>query len=120
MSYGHLEKVYENALGHRLRKQGPVIAQRYALNVFDEDGTVLGDYLADLFVENVLIVEDVVSSGGQIIESVTMLRDDRINISQALCVIDRETGGCEKLKEAGIELISLFKQSELDAITSRT
>jgi orotate phosphoribosyltransferase len=85
-----------------------------------EHGTCRYSEGADLFNKNVLIVEDVVSSGGQIIESVTMLRDDRINISQALCVIDRETGGCEKLKEAGIELISLFKQSELDAITSRT
>ncbi|MEX2172822.1 MAG: GxxExxY protein [Pirellulaceae bacterium] len=54
---GHLEKIYENALGHRLRKQGLRAIQQHPLAVFDEDGTILGEYYADLFVENCLIVE---------------------------------------------------------------
>ena len=54
---GHLEKVYENALVHRLRKQGIQVIPQHPLKVYDEDGTVIGDYFADLFVENVLIVE---------------------------------------------------------------
>jgi GxxExxY protein len=54
---GHLEKVYENALVHRPRKQGLRVQQQHPLNVYDEDGTVLGEYYADLFVENQLIVE---------------------------------------------------------------
>lgn len=70
---------------------------------------------ADLSGKRVLLIEDVVSSGGAIIDAATKLRDDGIEITQALCVIDRETGGYEKLKEHGIELLSLFKQSELDA-----
>ena len=54
---GHLEKVYENALVHRLRKQGLKAEQQHRLMVYDEDGTVLGEYFADLFVEDTLIVE---------------------------------------------------------------
>src|SRR3954464_10742683 len=54
---GHLEKVYENALVHRLRKRGLEVKQQHPINVFDEDGTPIGDYLADLLVENVLIIE---------------------------------------------------------------
>ena len=54
---GHLEKVYENALAHRLRKQGLKVQQQYSLTVYDEDGTVLGDYVADLYIEGCLIVE---------------------------------------------------------------
>jgi GxxExxY protein len=54
---GHLEKVYENGLAHRLCKAGLQIEQQWPLQVFDEDGTLLGDYLADLFVANRLIVE---------------------------------------------------------------
>ncbi len=54
---GHLEKVYENALVHRLRKQGLQVLQQHPLNVIDEDGTVLGEYFADLFIEGQLIVE---------------------------------------------------------------
>ena len=53
---GHLEKVYENALAHRLRKQGLKVEQQHPLAVFDEDGT-LGEYYADLFVEGCLVVE---------------------------------------------------------------
>lgn len=55
--HGHLEKVYENALAHRLRKGGLDVKQQHPLKVQDEDGTLIGDYLADLMVENVLIVE---------------------------------------------------------------
>jgi GxxExxY protein len=54
---GHLEKVYENALAHRLIKQGLKVLQQHPLNVYDEDGTILGEYFADLFVEDCLIVE---------------------------------------------------------------
>jgi GxxExxY protein len=54
---GHLEKVYENGLAHRLRKLGLSVEQQYPLQVQDEDGTVLGDYFADLFIEGCLIVE---------------------------------------------------------------
>lgn len=57
LRHGHLEKVYENGLAHRLRKAGVHVEQQHGLQVLDEDGTVLGDYLADLFVENELIVE---------------------------------------------------------------
>lgn len=55
--HGHLEKIYENALVHRLRKQGFVVTQQHPLNVYDEDGTLLGEFFADLFVEDQLIVE---------------------------------------------------------------
>ena len=54
---GHLEKVYENALAHRLTKQGIFVQQQHPLSVFDEDGTVLGEYFADLFLNKQLIVE---------------------------------------------------------------
>src|ERR1017187_1154123 len=55
--HGHLEKVYENALAHRLRKLGLDVKQQYPLKVYDEDGTLIGDYNADLFVDNRLIIE---------------------------------------------------------------
>jgi GxxExxY protein len=54
---GHLEKVYENGLLHRLRKQSIAVDPQWPLKVFDEDGTVLGEYLADLFVDHRLLVE---------------------------------------------------------------
>jgi GxxExxY protein len=55
--HGHLEKVYENALAHRLRKAGFGVEQQHPIKVYDEDGTLIGDYIADLLVEGELIVE---------------------------------------------------------------
>jgi len=55
--FGHFEKVYENALVHRLRKKGLRIEQQVPMPVHDEDGTVLGDYVADLRINGELIVE---------------------------------------------------------------
>jgi GxxExxY protein len=55
--HGHLEKVYENALAHRLRKSGIDVKQQHPLTVVDEDGTIVGEYLADLVIDGQLIVE---------------------------------------------------------------
>ena len=44
-------------MAHRLRKIGLQAEQHFPLTVYDEDGTVIGDYVADLFVEGCLIVE---------------------------------------------------------------
>lgn len=54
---GHLEKVYENALAHRLRKAGLDVKQQHPIIVYDEDGTEIGDYYADLIIEDILIIE---------------------------------------------------------------
>ena len=57
LRHGHLEKIYENALVHRLRKQGIKVEPQPELSVYDEDGTLRGQMVADLFIEDVLIVE---------------------------------------------------------------
>jgi len=57
LGHGHLEKVYENALAHRLRKSGLEVAQQQSIRVFDEDGTLIGDYFADLLVAGQLLIE---------------------------------------------------------------
>lgn len=63
--------------------------------------------------KHVTIVEDVVTSGGQIILSHQDLIDTGANVTAAVCVIDRQDGGREKLSAAGIKLHSLFSKSDL-------
>lgn len=53
---GFLEKVYENALFHELGKHGIEVVQQHAIKV-NYDGIVVGDYVADLLVENEVLVE---------------------------------------------------------------
>ena len=53
---GFLEKVYENALAHELRSAGLKVAQQTAVKVLYHD-VVVGEYFADLVVEDALVVE---------------------------------------------------------------
>jgi GxxExxY protein len=53
---GFLEKVYENALAHELRKAGLSVAQQHAI-VAKYDGVVVGEYVADLLVGSLVLVE---------------------------------------------------------------
>jgi GxxExxY protein len=57
LRHGHFEQVYENGLAHRLRKMGLSVQQQHPMTVLDEDRMVLGEYVADLFVNRTLIVE---------------------------------------------------------------
>lgn len=59
------------------------------------------------------IVEDVVTSGGQVVASCGDLRERGGIVETALCVIDRESGGAEALSAIGVELRPLFRMSEL-------
>ncbi len=54
---GYLEKVYENALTHRLRKCGMRVTQQQPITIRDEDGTVIGEYFGDIMVNEVLLIE---------------------------------------------------------------
>ena len=53
---GFLEKVYENALAHELRKAGLAVQQQAGIAV-NYDGVIVGDYVADLLVGNEVLVE---------------------------------------------------------------
>ena len=53
---GFLEKCYENALAHELRKAGLRVEQQVSLKVW-YDGIVVGEYVADMIVEGVVLVE---------------------------------------------------------------
>ena len=60
---GFLEKVYENALAHQLRKDGMKIEQQRPIKVYYDD-VLVGDYFADLIAEGAVIVE--LKSGSRI------------------------------------------------------
>lgn len=62
-----------------------------------------------------LVVEDVVTSGGQIVASTSELRERGAVIEQAVCVLDRQAGGRETLAQSGIELRPLLTAADLDA-----
>jgi GxxExxY protein len=56
LGYGFLERVYENALAHELRKRGYEVVQQASITVFYED-VVVGEYYADLLVNSIIVIE---------------------------------------------------------------
>ena len=67
----------------------------------------------DLSGLRLLMVEDVVTTGGQMVLSTDDLRAAGAVITDALCVIDRESGGPDMLAQSGVTLQSLFTMTEL-------
>lgn len=82
-------------------------AKEYGTRRLAEGGEVQGRRL--------LIVEDVVTSGGQVVISTQELKERGATITHAVCVIDRQAGGTEALAAEGVELRALFTKSELEA-----
>jgi orotate phosphoribosyltransferase len=67
----------------------------------------------DIASRRVAVIEDVVTSGGQVIESCRELRHREADIATVLCVIDREAGGRENLAAEGLDLRPLFTMGQL-------
>ena len=55
LGVGYLEKVYENALAHRLLKVGMDVQTQIPIQVRDEDGYIIGEYVADMIVDGILV-----------------------------------------------------------------
>jgi orotate phosphoribosyltransferase len=80
-------------------------AKTYGTCRLAEGGEVAGRRIA--------VIEDVVTTGGQVIESCRELRDREADIAAVLCVIDREAGGRDSLAGEGLDLRALFTMSQL-------
>jgi len=63
--------------------------------------------------ERVAVVEDIVTSGGAALMAAEALREAGLVVSDLFCVVDREEGGAEAARAAGLELRPLFTSSAL-------
>lgn len=62
LGVGYLEKVYENGLKHRLEKAGFKVQTQVPIQICDEDGFVLGDYVANMVVDGLIVELKAVST----------------------------------------------------------
>jgi orotate phosphoribosyltransferase len=67
----------------------------------------------DVAGRRLVVVEDVVTSGGAVVDSCRALRSEGAEVAVALCVIDREAGGPANLADVGVELRPLFTMTQL-------
>lgn len=69
---------------------------------------------ADIEGSHLVIIEDVVTSGGAVMDAVRELRDRGAVVETVVCVIDREATGRENLENLGLTFKPLFTKSELE------
>lgn len=72
-------------------------------------GTIVGDVAG----KNVLLVEDVTTSGGSTLYGLEALRSAGAHVDRIVTVVDREAGAREALAEKGAALLALVQVSEL-------
>ncbi len=63
--------------------------------------------------DKVIVVEDVVTTGDSVIKALNAIQDLGAEVQMVLVIVDREEGGVEKFKEAGVEYRPIFRISEL-------
>ncbi len=88
----------------------PFLIVRKATKDYGTEGRIEGVYEAG---ERVLVVEDVVTTGGALIAAIEALRAADLVVETALCVLDREEGGNEALAALGVRLEPLFRRADL-------
>lgn len=66
-------------------------------------------------VHDVIVMDDVITTGGSTITAIERMRESGLNVKYAAVMIDREEGGREAIEALGVKVISLFKRSDFDA-----
>jgi len=61
------------------------------------------------------VLEDVVTTGGSSIKAVNQLKEAGYRVERVVTIVDREEGGQDAMDAAGLELVSLFRLSEVAA-----
>lgn len=91
----------------------PMIMKRKETKLYATKRILEGVYEKN---QKCLVVEDVVTSGGSLLETVGTLRKEGLNVTHAVVVLDRDQGGASVLKANGVEVKSLFTLSNLVVI----
>jgi len=68
---------------------------------------------SDVKGKSVLVVEDVTTSGGSVVKTIQILRENNAEVEKVLTVVDREAGAKETLKKLEVQFIPLVSVSEI-------
>lgn len=65
--------------------------------------------------DNVIVVEDVITTGGSTIKAIQRVKESNANVVSVIALIDREEGGKEAIEQTGIPVESIFTKSDIMA-----
>jgi uridine monophosphate synthetase len=93
-----------------LAKEIPMLMRRKEAKDYGTKKVIEGKFEKG---QTCLIIEDVVTSGTSILETVALLKAEGLEVEDAIIVLNREQGGKERLKENGIQLHTLISILDL-------
>ena len=99
-----------------LESQLPFVIVRKAAKEYGTAKRIEGPYDEG---ECICLVEDVVTSGGALLDSIEALREVGLVVHTAVCVVDREEGGSDALARQAVRLRPIFRAGELLAQRNR-
>lgn len=99
-----------------LRVQKPCLFVRKKAKEYGTCNLVEGGFVTG---EQVVVIEDVITTAGQVCTSVQEMRRLGLAVTQVVCAIDREEGGRENLAKIGCALAPVFTWRELDAMSKQ-
>ncbi len=88
----------------------PLVIIRKETKDYGTKGQIIGDPKPG---SSVILVEDVTTTGGSVLKAIEILKEEGLEVSYVLVVVDREEGASGNLKEIGVELIPLVRISDL-------
>lgn len=88
----------------------PLLMIRKEAKDYGTKGQIVGDILPG---REVLLVEDVTTTGGSVIKAIHVLKNEGLVIHRVITVVDREEGASGSLASADVELIPLVRISQL-------
>lgn len=91
------------AAGNYLKK--PLLIVRKEAKSYGTKKLIEGLYQPN---DRLILIEDVVTTGGSILDVVKVLHTENLVASDVFCILDREQGGRQKLQDAGVTLHSLL------------
>jgi orotate phosphoribosyltransferase len=97
-----------------LKTGKPLLCVRKTAKTYGTCNLVEGGFKSG---ETAVVVEDVITVAGQVCTSVKQMRESGLLVKDVICVIDRQQGGQENLKEIGCSLASVFTMEELERLT---
>ena len=88
----------------------PLLIVRKAVKGYGTKSRFVGDIKPE---DRLVMLEDVTTSGGSVRDAIEVVRETGANVKYVICVVDREEGAIENLKEIGVELVPLVSASDL-------